>query len=251
MVTKREPQKSPEEIQDETVDEAAELEDVSSEEEVPTAPEEGEAAEEKLIMGKFKTQDDVITSYQELERFKSQLEQENADLRKQTEAVREAPEPEVKPPKLTPQQVLEKLYTDPRGTIAEVVRQELQEGVYPTLGEMRMQRAKEWVETREEYTDDLDQKLGGIVKEYRLGKGSNIPPERAVKMAYEILKGRRLAEVSEKMEEEGRRKEREAAEKKDKGYVEGAGKGPGSTGEIDLEGMSIEDMEKVLPHKEE
>ncbi len=161
--------------------------------EMPEEAPEGKTAEEQMILGKFKTQEDLVDAYQEAERRISAYGQDGAKARQDLEQLRgqvsqlqsfltqqryrQAQQPQQFQP--TEEEIaeqnqkwLDKFYEDPLNALNEEVEKRVKKAVEPMQRDYQVQQAQrryqqQVEEARQKYPDfdDLQPQMQDIVKE--------------------------------------------------------------------------------------
>lgn len=172
------------------VDEVPVIPQEPSEEVIPTeTPPEGQTVEEQMILGKFKTQDDLVNAYKEAERRISEYGQDGSKARQELEQLRgqvsqlqrfltqqRYQQSQVQP---SPEEIqkknqewLDKFYENPHEALNEVVNQRVREVVGPIQRDYQYQQhqrrfQQQVEEARQKYPDfdDLQPVMHQIVQE--------------------------------------------------------------------------------------
>lgn len=139
--------------------------EVQNPNQVPTEEQPGQQApsqEEQLILGKFKSPDEVVNAYSSLEQFNTRTRQELAQERQEKEQLQAAlqqmqqqmqqsqVQPQVQEPQLTPEeaneQMMNKFYENPSqffNEIKEQAKQELMQQIAPIQEQYQMQQEQQ------------------------------------------------------------------------------------------------------------
>lgn len=180
--------------------------------ETQEAPPEEKSDEEKLILGKFKTQEDLVDAYQEAEkrisrygqyssRAKKELEQLRGQVAQLQRYVKEAQQPKKEQPSKEEierrnQEWLDKFYDNPVEALDEVVQDRVKKVVEPIQKDYEMQRYtrhynSQVQEVRQKYPDfdNYTPKMQEIVQ--KQGQYlANLP--NAVEVVYNMAKAQSM-----------------------------------------------------------
>lgn len=185
----------------------------------PKAAEPAKTEGDGMILGKFKTQDDLVKSYQEIERYKTQLEQDRAFLKKQLDTIT--------PAVVKPQgqddigSLLEKVYDDPK-YIGEYVNKAVENKVRPVLENyVNMISEFQVNQTKQKYNDFGNYE--GRITELLYTMPTVPKNANPVEIAYKMAKAENLDSIIREAEERGRKQVLESKAEKEKVFVESSG----------------------------
>lgn len=200
-----------------TVEETAELEsheEQYEEPEIEEQPEEQADSEpeqsEELIAGKFKTQEDMVKAYKNLER-------QFHDSRQKPAAQTPAPQSYDGDPN---EAILDALNRDPIGTLNYFVQQGVQQALAPLQEERSTDRLTANIDKvaqdyKQVYTEggmtELFAKIGEIAQEFGNPSMVNSPTPRVLRMAAEELWGKQsMSQVYQQALQQGRQQAEES-----------------------------------------
>jgi hypothetical protein len=190
---------------------------------------------EELILGRFKSKDEVVTAYPEAEKLMTQATQEAADLRRQNQELQERiNQQQVQPPKPDEVDYDELFWKKPTEVISKMIRQSIE----PLTGNYYEQQ-KSVLRNDPEFIR-LEPQIDQIANMYPDVKTK---PE-AVKQLFKMVKGLNFDEV----EFEKRMREKIAIEqgRKIEGSIEGAGAGRDSFASTEKVELTEEEKKVAL-----
>lgn len=186
---------------------------------------------DELILGRFKSKDEVVTAYPEAEKLMTQATQEAAELRRQNQELQERLIQQTPPPKQEPEVNYDELFWQkPTEVISKMIRQSIE----PLTGNYYEQQ-KTALRSDPEFIK-LEPQIDQIANMYPDVKTK---PE-AVKQLFKMVKGLNFDEA----EFEKRMREKIAIEqgRKIEGSIEGAGAGRDSF--VSTEKVELTEEEK-------
>lgn len=194
--------------------------------------------QEKLLAGKFKSQDDLEKAYKELESKYGHTAQERADLQKTLETL--APifeEAQVEQPVSSMED------SDPQTELKNIVRSAVSEVMAPQQANLAIEKLATKHPDFSEYVDDIMQVVKEMPELITRDKAAGL--ERA----YKIAKADRFEAEKLQAKEEGKKEAYENIVQKSMGSVEGASKAGDKRGPLTIEEfnkLSFEDKEKII-----
>lgn len=260
MATKaNNPEKAPEKVAAETPAEsptlegkaqvAAGMESEGTPEPSSTAPLKDEGQAEELIAGKFKSQDDLVNAYQNLEKKLGEQGNELAELR-QTLMPQESELDEGKPPQPVQQTTDASVSPDELFTLNEMIDSRATEIVDAKLDAKLRPLQVEQEINEVKNTPDFKQLLPDVKDIYN--KNPQLRQPGNLKLVLDMARGQQADKMAKKLKEEGKNEALAQIEKKQKAIVEGASKARGNTSELTKEiavEMSAKELEEMLPHE--
>jgi hypothetical protein len=178
-----------------------------------TPAESPQTTEEKLILGKFKSQDDLVQAYQEAERKISTYGQDTSKARQELEQLRgqvwqlqqylqkpQTPQPTAEELQAKNQEWLDKFYENPMDALEEVIQSRVQKIVEPIQKDYQLQQytrqyQAQIEQARQKYAD-FDT-LQPVMQEVIQEQGQHLAGlPNAVEVIYSIAKGRAAAPIN-------------------------------------------------------
>jgi hypothetical protein len=230
-----------------------------------------EVKEEKLILGKFKTQEDFIKAYQEAEKKISQQGEEVAKERKlreereqreEQERLRQYAQISQQQDPLAPLRARYPGWADEQlipileisGAIAnqalknyaEAQKREL-EPLYEIKFEKDVERQKNVIRNKYpdyvEFEGEVNDKLSTLPPSLRAKDGS-------VETIFLTVRGEHVPELTQRAREEAQKQVSEIEKKKEDAFVEGGGKTAVPTPPIDIGKMSSKQIEELIKQQQ-
>jgi len=185
--------------------------------------------QQPLILGRFKTQQDLEKAYKELEKAYTQVSQKKAALEKELTALSKdelRTEPVEKSSSYSGDvdEFYSKFLEDPVGVLNPMVEEMVKKAVVPIVEPLYREREVQTVKQtiaamRQKYPDlDIYSKQIADVVENEIPKNSNLPIDKMLEFAYGIVKTRNLSQQTETATVEKNRQE--ILQGQSKGFVE-------------------------------
>ncbi len=199
-----------------------EVEEKEKQKQQSSEQEKQQQQQQPLILGRFKTYQDLEKSYRELERAYTQTSQMNAEYRRQLEQLQSQQQPqqssEINPDEFytkfweNPKQVLEPLIQD---TVKKIVLPQLE----PIIQERELSAVRNAINNFSSTHPDFEQYREQIAEiiEKEIPPSSNLPADKLLEMAYSLAKVRNLSAITEEAKNQGKQ---ELLEKTKTGFVE-------------------------------
>ena len=201
-----------------------------------------DAPQEELIAGKFKSQDELTTAYQNLEKKLGEQGSELSTLRKTLSATEDYELEEGQPPIYDP--VTTETDPDALSTLNNMIESRAKQIV---AQELRPLKVEQEINQAKEVNVDFYDLLPQVKQIY--DEAPQLRQPGNLNLVIEMARGRQAMQLSKQFKEEGKKEALESVDKKQRAVTEG-GKAKSNDAELTSEkarSMSSEELAQLLP----